>query len=395
MDVYFGLAPRTRPSRASPAKYGRMHLRQSPLRTAPLRFPLVAKALFWLGAFASAMGTAGACDLCGCYTPQIDAMFDRADPLAFGLPWTAADQRPGWLGRTYFALAEQFTYFGTLQFDGQEVENPTGQYLASSITQLIAGYSFTPRFGLQVNLPLIYRSFERPEGFAIDHGTESGLGDVSLLGKFVLFHREKGGTESLKLDDTKNPHFEKREADLTVSALLIGGVKFPTGGTSRLKEEFNEVEGPGAPESGIHGHDLTLGSGSYDAIGGGQFSLRYRSFFFVADTQFGLRGEGAHQYEFANDLSWSGGPGYYLKRNDKAIVGLQLICSGEHKELDRFQGQPAEDTGITSFFLGPRVVASFGTVSGELAIDLPVSIDNTALQAVPDYRIRGSMAIRF
>jgi hypothetical protein len=337
----------------------------------------------------------GACDLCGCYTPQIDALLQATDPSAFGEPWPAASEHAGWLSRTYFALAGQFTHFGTLQLDGAEVDNPTGQFLDSSITQLVAGYSFTPRFALQINLPLIHRSFERPEGFAIDRGSESGLGDISLLGKVVVFHKETGGASKLKFDDPKNPHFETQEPELTVSALLLGGVKFPTGGTNRLKEEFNEVEVPGAPESGIHGHDLTLGSGSYDAITGGQFSLRYRSFFFLADTQFALRREGAHQYQFANDLSWSGGPGYYFVRNRQAIAGLQLVCSGEHKGLDRFQGQAAEDTGITSVFLGPRVIASFGKVSGELAVEIPVSIDNTALQAVPGYRIRGSVAIRF
>ena len=57
----------------------------------------------------------------------------------------------------------------------------------------MGGYSFNSRFALQVNVPLIYRSFQRPEGFAIDRGTESGLGDVSLLGKLVLFHfRDRG-----------------------------------------------------------------------------------------------------------------------------------------------------------------------------------------------------------
>ena len=158
--------------------------------------------------------------------------------------------------------------------------NPTGQHLDSSITQAVAGYSFTSRFALQINIPLIYRSFERPEGFAIDRGTESGLGDISLLGKFVVFHKENGGATALKFDDPKNPHLEAREPDLTVSALLLGGVKFPTGGTSRLKEEFNEVEVPGAPESGIHGHDLTLGTGSYDGSSAGNFlSVTNRSSF--------------------------------------------------------------------------------------------------------------------
>jgi hypothetical protein len=326
-----------------------------------------------------------ACDLCGCYTPQIEAR-SQSELSAMG-PMSSS--------RFYFAVAEQFTHFGTLQLDGHEVDNTTGQYLDSSITQLVAGYSFNSRFALQINLPVIYRSFERPKGFAIDKGTESGLGDVSLLSKFVLFHHETGGTRSLKFDDPKNPHFETSDPDFALSALVLGGVKFPTGDTNRIKEEFDEMEVPGAPESGIHGHDLTLGTGSYDGIVGGQFSLRYKSFFFQADTQFTVRGDGAHQYNFANDLSWSGGPGWYVVRNPKTIVGLQVVCSGEHKDTDRFRGEPAEDTGITSMFLGPRLVASHGKFSAEFTVELPVSINNTALQAVPDYRLLGSFALRF
>src|SRR5205823_9397580 len=89
----------------------------------------------------------------------------------------------------------------------------------------------------------------RPEGFAIDRGTESGLGDIAFLGKFVLFHTTAGEHRSLSFDDPKNPHFEKQDSDFTASALLIGGVKFPTGGTKRLKEEFSEVAVPGAPRA--------------------------------------------------------------------------------------------------------------------------------------------------
>ncbi|MEY2558324.1 MAG: hypothetical protein QOE34_1749 [Verrucomicrobiota bacterium] len=353
------------------------------------------RSFLFLVALLSAAGLARACDLCGCYTPQIEAMPRNSDESAFGQPFTTGAEHDRWFNRAYFAVAEQFTHFGTVQIDGREVPNPAGQYEDSSITQIVAGYSFTPRFALQINAPLIYRSFERPEGFAIDRGTESGLGDISLLGKFVLFHHETGGSRSLKFDDPKNPHFEVNEPDLTVSALLIGGVKFPTGGTSRLKEEFDELEVPGAPVSGIHGHDLTLGTGSYDAIMGGQMSLRYRSFFFQADTQFTLRGDGAHQYHFANDLSWGGGPGYYFVRSRKTMIGLQVSCSGEQKEVDRFRGKAAEDTGITSVFLGPRFIASVGGISAEVAADFPVSIDNTALQVVPDYRLRASFAFRF
>ena len=262
-----------------------------------------------------------ACDLCGCYTPQRETL-SSSDGVAPGRSW---------LSGAYGAVAEQFTHFGTLQMDGHEISNPTDQHLDSSITQLVGGYSFNSRFALQVNVPLIYRSFQRPEGFAIDRGTEAGLGDVSLLGKLVLFHIETGGRRWVNFDDPKSPRIEVQKPDFTFSTTFVGGVKFPTGDSSRLKEEFNEVGVEGAPESGIHGHDLTLGTGSYDGILGGQASLRYKNFFFQQDLQFTLRGDGLHQYHFANDLSWSGGPGYYFVRRPLAIAGLQGLISGEYK----------------------------------------------------------------
>jgi hypothetical protein len=324
-----------------------------------------------------------ACDLCGCYTPQLEAMPDMEQSTP-----------TSWAVGFYAAIGEQFTHFGTLQFDGDKIDNPTGQYLDSSITQLVVGYSINSRFVLQVNVPIIYREFKRPEGFAIDRGTESGVGDASLLLKTVLFKYASAPRKTFDVGG-KNPIAIEHEPDLTASIVLLTGVKFPTGATSRLKEEFNEIEVPGAPVSGIHGHDLTLGTGSYDGIFGGQSSLRYKSAFVEANMQFVLRGAGAHQYHFANDLAWSGGPGYYFVRQRDAILGLQFVVSGEHKDVDRFRGQAADDTGITSVFVGPRVVASRGRFSADVAVDLPVKIDNTALQAVPDYRLRGALSFHF
>jgi hypothetical protein len=331
------------------------------------------------------LGLAGsrACDLCGCYTPQLEAM-----------PAMELTPSPSWLAGWYGAVGEQFTRLATVQIDGHEVANPTGQYENSSITQLVAGYDITSRFALQLNVPLIYREFKRPEGFAIDRGTESGLGDISLLLKTVALRYSSAARRTFEVAG-KNPVAIEQEPDFTASAILLTGIKFPTGDSSRLKEEFHEIEIPGAPESGIHGHDLTLGTGSYDGIFGEQTSLRYKNIFLETNVQFTLRGDGAHQYHFANDLTWSGGPGYYFIRRHDMIIGLQFVASGEYKDVDRFRGKPAEDTGITSVFLGPRVVASRGRWSAEIVAEFPVSIDNTALQVVPDYRLRGGISFHF
>ena len=187
----------------------------------------------------------------------------------------------------------------------------------------------------------------------------------------------------------------EKEPDLTVSIVGLLGIKFPTGGTSRLTEEFHEIEVPGAPESGIHGHDLTLGTGSYDGIFGGQASLRWKNFFFDTNLQFMWRGDGAHDYNFANDLSWDAGPGYYFVRNKDLVVGLQFFTSGETKGKDEFQGHPAEDTAMTEEYVGPRVVASYGRWSAEFKAEIPVILENSSFQVMPDYRLKAGIAIRF
>src|SRR5205823_258363 len=146
-----------------------------------------------------------ACDLCGCYTPQLEAMPQMEEVTATSLTWTHG---------LYGAIGEQFTHFGTVQVDGNEVANPTGQYEDSSITQLVAGYSLTPRFAVQLNVPLIYRSFKRPEGFEIDRGTVSGLGDVALLLKTVLFHYSTAGWREFNVKD-KSPIAIEHEPDFT------------------------------------------------------------------------------------------------------------------------------------------------------------------------------------
>ena len=63
-----------------------------------------------------------------------------------------------------------------------KVDNPSGQYMDSSISQVFAGYNFNPHIGLQFDLPVIYRSYKRPDGAGgIERGTVAGIGDGSLL----------------------------------------------------------------------------------------------------------------------------------------------------------------------------------------------------------------------
>jgi hypothetical protein len=312
---------------------------------------------FWFLITAGLTAPAVACDLCAVYS---------------------ASQAQGEIGRGLYAgIAEQFTHFGTVQVDGEEIPNEADQHLDSSISQIFAGYNFNQRVGLQFNLPVIYRTFKRPDDMGgIDRGTEAGVGDVSLLGHLMVYSHQTVSS--------------------TVRFHLLAGMKFPTGNTSRLKEEFDEVEDPVGPPSGIHGHDLVLGSGSFDGIVGGTAFVRSGRFFLDSTVQYSIRSEGDFDYRFANDLTWSGGPGAFLVLRDHFTLNLQAVVSGENKGMDTFQGAKAEDTGVTSVYLGPQVNLTWsGKLSAFVGLDLPVSIDNTSLQTVPDYRVRAGMTWRF
>ena len=289
---------------------------------------------------------AAACDLC--------AMYSSAE--------AQGESGQGFLG----GVAEQYTAFNTLQVGGHDAPNEGDQYLESALTQVFAGYNFNNWLGAQFNLPVIYRSY----GYRTARGSESGIGDASLLGNFHLFH-----------ELTEN---------VTFNWTALGGVKFPTGDSSQL----NPAQPDFAP--GIGGHDLSLGSGSYDGLLGTGFFARWRRLFLTGSMQYAVRSEGAFGYQFANDWTWIGGPGVYVLLGHVHTLSLQAVVSGESKGQDTVNGIPTDDTAITSVFLGPQINYTWSSrLSAMVGADWPVSIVSSGEQVVPTYRLRAAVTLRF
>jgi|CXWL01.1.fsa_nt_gi opacity protein-like surface antigen len=311
---------------------------------------------------------ASACDLC--------ALFSALE---------TQQTQPGW----YVGLAEQYSSFETLLQDGEEVDNEADQSLTSSITQVVVGYQLNRRFGLQVNAPWIDRSFDRIHDGEAESGSETGLGDVTLLAHYRAY--------------------EWYENDRAFVFNLLGGVKLPTGDSDRLAEEAEEghheedaatglVSAPLGHEgeehgeeipAGVHGHDLALGSGSTDALlGFSGFGSRGR-FFTGFELQYWLRQEGDLDYRFGDDLSWSIAPGYFLWLGHDRSLALALELFGENKDKDELAGEELGDTGLDAIYLGPSLrYSETGRFSSQLTVDLPLEQDTTDLQIVPDYRVR-------
>jgi hypothetical protein len=231
---------------------------------------------------------------------------------------------------------------------------------------MFAGYNFNDRIGVQFNLPVIYRSY----GYQSQRGTESGIGDVSLVGNVQIYQKI---TETFTFDWTG-----------------LGGVKFPTGNTTQLNPALPDF----AP--GIGGHDLTLGSGSYDGLLGTGFYAKWKRLFMTGAMQYAVRGEGAFGYQFANDWTWFGGPGVYLLLGGDHTLALQVVVSGESKGQDTVNGVATDDTAVTSVFLGPQISYTWSSrLSAMVGADLPVSIVSSGEQLVPTYRVRAAITWRF
>lgn len=291
------------------------------------------------------MRPALACDLCSVY---------------------AATEAQGGSGKGFFGgVAEQFTHFGTLQEDGHEIAGE-GQYIDSSVSQVFAGYNFNNNFGIQLNLPVIYRAY----GSDTMHGRESGIGDLSLIGTWTAYR--------------------KMSEKFNFSLALLGGVKFPTGDSSMLNTPDSAL-----PE-GIGGHDLALGSGSYDGLVGTGVYGRWNRLFATVNVQYAIRSEGDFQHRYANDLVWFSGPGVYLMLGHANTLSLQAIVSGENKGKDTFAGVADGDSAETLVYLGPQVNFTWGSRLSALAgLDVPVYRGNSGTQVMPNYRVRAGVTWRF
>lgn len=339
-----------------------------------------------LVALLAAPRLARACDLCAIYT--------------------TTEGREAQTG-VRVGVGEQYTDFATLKDNSETVPNPFGEFLHSSITQVLAGYNFDPRVGLQLNLPIIVRSFRRVEQGGVMNGSLSGIGDMSLI----------ANVRPLSYVDTVSVAY----------LVLIGGLKFPTGDPAFLSEEVPvpcirfpdpTICNPQAarfvrervdvrphhstgPPSGIGGHDLTLGTGSVDGIVGAQAFGSWRRVYATAAIQYVARTVGAFDYQFANDLLFETGPGVYLLLGDDWLgaayaFSAQAVFSGETKGTDTVEGEKVDDTGLTALYLGPAFQFTWGThLTAEIGADLPVLQHNTGLQILPAYRLRGGITWRF
>ena len=230
-----------------------------------------------------------------------------------------------------------------------------------------------------------------------------------MLGLYAPIHIEEGGN--------------------LLRVTFTGGLKLPTGSYSKLKEDHGEdhsdnemmKENPahnhnsmdsdeqmqtktsfrhGSVDhgvvSGVHGHGLAFGTGSWDLLAGSNFFARYGNWLTAGSVQYTFRNSGPLSYRYGDDFLWDVGFGRYLFLEESKSVVLRFNLLGEVKGFDTMRGQDVRDSGLTSLFMGPEINFTAGNnVFGLLALDIPTIMNNTEVGLVAEYRVRLSVMYRF
>lgn len=273
------------------------------------------------------------------------------------------------------SVAHQYTRLGTLWDGAHKTGNPIDQYVDSHITQVGIGYSTGGPWHVQFTLPYIDRAFFRPDHSHTEKGRERGIGDVVLAGTYRLLR-------------TTDAH--GNEWQLSV----LGGVEFGTGDPDRLIPA-NHVHHHFVP-SGIHEHDLALGSGSTDWLVGADGRWQHGRWFLRAHLQHELRRPGAYGYRFADETSWELGAGRNVVLTHEHSLAVQALFAGDRKGSDAVSGVAQGDTAANIRYLGARLAGTIGMrFSADASVELPVRIRTSDVMAVPDYRIRAAVNWRF
>jgi len=330
--------------------------------------------------------SARACDLCALYTAmQVESPSKGALRLS---------------------ASEQYTLLNRVRRDGHYVENTADQYLKSSVTQVSGQYDISDSVAVQFVSPIISRSYRRIQNEEVSNGSDAGFGDMSLLVHYLPVRYSDG--------------------DTTLRLRFFGGVELPTGDAHLLGEEASEEhmdahqeeagseathggsrpmlkhggshhESAPLPENAIHGHDIALGSGSFDFPFGVGLTTQWKRLLGSADLQYTVRSDGAYSYRYANDFIWSTSLGSFIYVRDSAQVAARVRLSGQYKEKDTGSGGVYyDDTAANTKFIGPELNGTLGhRWQGVLGLDIPIDVKNSDLQITATYRWRAAMTYRF
>jgi len=294
-----------------------------------------------------------------------------------------------------------YSHFGSIQMNGKEVPNIFGQKLNSVTTNLYVGYQPLSWLGGQVNIPLVYKDYQRIYGDFMERGSVSGMGDTSFLVsvqpllKFfpdslvgisafsgIIF--PTGDITELKRDLLTTPPCSQNQTAASTTALRQGHA-----GHADVSAENNCSN---APTSAIHGHELSLGTGAFAAVTGLQAHSAIQRFYAQGGIQYVMNTTNDFGYKFGNNLSWDVQAGGYPLLSHEYSLAVGAVLTGFDKQFDTYLGTRDSATRSTEVSAGPEIRFTLSKYFVfKTGADFPLFNHNSDLQSVADFRVHSSL----
>lgn len=271
----------------------------------------------------------------------------------------------------------------------------------------IRSYALTGAYGITNDLMLAFRlpfvkrtgiraAEETAPGSGIfevaNHGSSSGIGDLTVLGQYRFLDNRRTGTQ----------------------AALLAGFKAPTGATGRVSRQGEPLDAEFQP-----------GSGAWGGLFGAAFTQRLApKWSFDASVLYALATAGtmgtdlgdqvlfnaAITYRLTSLGSAAGGPMWHGAKPHSAAadshgrehqegpglnVDLVLELNGEWHDRQATLGVKHENSGGTTVYLSPGIRLSYDKVSGFASVGVPVLSETNGIQPAPDWRVTTGVAVAF
>lgn len=230
-------------------------------------------------------------------------------------------------------------------------------------------YGATERLALSLTIPYLDKELKFTESGLRRKRHDSGIGDITLLGKYRIYTKDYPGKTS--------------------RLSVTGGIKLPIG-------EDDEEDSLGRLPQ-----DLQLGSGSFDPIIGTAYTWQTLSSEFDMDFAYKFNTEGANDFESGDLLKYNIAyqrriwPFELPEKGVYAQFNLVLELNGNYQKRNKSAGTKIPDSGGHSIFLSPGLQYVTERFILEGSIQLPVIQDLNGSQLETDYIITAGTRITF
>jgi hypothetical protein len=248
-------------------------------------------------------------------------------------------------------------------------KDPSGANRDRSATSFVSvlGYGVTNKFALFGVLPYVDKDLDVTVGGNRINRSESGLGDISMFGRYTVVQRDKPGR--------------------TFRVAPFFGVKAPTGDDDD-SDKFGRL--PSSVQSG---------SGAWDVFGG--VVATYQTFAFQTDGQISYRiNNEANNFDPGNEFRLDGSLQYRLRPKTLGsgvpsfLYGV-LETNLVHRDKNEVNNNNDDNSGGTTLFLSPglQYVTKRWILEGVVQLPVIQNLHGNALEN--DYVVRAGVRFNF